>query len=518
MKHTLRDSAAVRWLVLVLVSSLMFSTYWFYDFFGGLKGLMNSELGISSEEFGRIIASTTFANVFGMIILGGIILDKWGIRISGLVFGGLAFAGASLSALAVMGVLGDDKSTMLVWSMTGRVLFGIGMEVVCVIVTRAVVKWFMGYELALAMAVNIGFGRLGTALGISISPDIAAGSVAPAVSFAAILIGISILFFIIYLFFDIRLDRQRAGASPETESIAAEEEFHLSDFLKLVTDRSFIFITLLCVAFYSAVFPLLQYTPDLLVNKFGFSYELAAGGEFALMGSVTMGTVFIYVMLFLFGLGFSMVPPSFKRVWSRMLSFALILLVFGFFIYSLKDVFQVWFRNGPKTASLIPMGTILFTPVFGSLVDKRGKSASLMILGSLLLIFANLSLSVFNNVWLGYMGLFSLGIAFSLVPAAMWPAVARIVAESRLGTAYATMFTVQNWGLFTFFWGIGALLDYVNKDNLVEINAGNMSYDYTIPVLMLVLIGIVSIFLAYQLKIADKRQGYGLENPHQKPA
>jgi MFS family permease len=169
--------------------------------------------------------------------------------------------------------------------------------------------------------------------------------------------------------------------------------------------------------------------------------------------------------------------------------------------------------NGPKTASLIPLGTILFTPIFGSYVDRKGKGASLMILGSLLLIFAHLSLALSDIKLLAYAGLLSLGIAFSLVPAAMWPSVAKIVPEKRLGTAYASMFTVQNWGLGLFFWGIGALLDLVNKGNLEAIRNGEMSYDYTIPILILVLCGVISIFLSFKLKQADKRQGYGLELP-----
>jgi len=160
----------------------------------------------------------------------------------------------------------------------------------------------------------------------------------------------------------------------------------------------------------------------------------------------------------------------------------------------------------------------LFTPIFGSYVDRKGKAASLMMLGSLLLIFAHLSLSVFNSVFLGYAGLLSLGVAFSLVPAAMWPSVAKIVPESRLGTAYATMFTIQNWGLGLFFWGIGAVLDLTNKGNLEAIRAGNDVYDYTIPILMLVVCGVISIFLSYKLKQADKIQGFGLELPSgQKP-
>ena len=201
-----------------------------------------------------------------------------------------------------------------------------------------------------------------------------------------------------------------------------------------------------------------------------------------------------------------------------------------------------YLQNGPKVSGLIPLGTILFTPIFGRLVDKKGKAASLMILGSLLLIYAHITLSVLNSVVLGYTGLFALGIAFSLVPAAMWPSVAKIVAENRLGTAYATMFTIQNYGLSAFYWGIGSVLDLTNKKAVAAIQAARQglidqglplaevgdkiesmkaagelpTYNYLIPILMLVVLGVISIFLAFKLKQADRRQKYGLEEPSEK--
>jgi MFS family permease len=204
----------------------------------------------------------------------------------------------------------------------------------------------------------------------------------------------------------------------------------------------------------------MQYAPDLLVNKFGFTSELPE----------LTGTGMVAVM-------------------------------------------RAWLTNGSKVASLIPWGSIIFTPLFGMFVDRKGKAASVMILGAVLLIFAHLSLSVFDNVWLGYAGLFSLGIAFSLVPAAMWPSVARIVPERQLGTAYATMFTVQNWGLGLFFWGIGLVLDLANKHKIEQIREGKDVYDYTLPILILVGLGVVSILLAFLLKAADRKQGFGLEDP-----
>ena len=512
VKKTMRDSTPMRWFMVVLVSMLMFSTYWFQDFFSGLKGLMETEMGFSSEEFGRMIGLTTIANMFGMIIVGGIMIDKWGVRIAGFLFGGLATIGATITALASYGFFGEGHSTQLVLMIVGRVMFGSGLEVVCVVATRSIVKWFKGYELALAMAINMGFGRLGSAMGIALSIDIGGNSVPPAVAFAATLIGLSVIIFIVYSVFDVKLDRQVGKV--KAEGGEEEEDFKFDDLVKLITNRSFLFIALLCVTFYSAVFPFIQYAPDLLVNKFGFSYDLPSGVDyFQIGGSTALGNSVIFIGLFMFGLAFSMIPARMKTFSLKVVSLAIILAAFILFISGLWPTLSVWLHNGPKTASLIPMGTILFTPIFGSYVDKKGKAASLMILGSLLLIFAHLSLSIFNSEILGYFGLLSLGIAFSLVPAAMWPSVAKIVAENRLGTAYASMFTIQNWGLGLFFWGIGAVLDLSNKANLEAIRAGEMMYDYTIPIGMLVVLGVISIFLAFQLRKADVKQKYGLELP-----
>ena len=540
IKKKLSDSAVMRWIVLVLLAMLTFATYWFQDFFSGLKPLMESELGFSSSDFGLMISATTWANLAGMIIIGGIILDKWGIRISGIIFGGFAILGSAITAFAASGFFGDDPGTQLTWMMIGRILFGIGLETVCVLVSRTIVKWFKGHELALAFAVNMGFGRLGSALGTALSIDIGGNHVSPAVTFAATLIGIAMIGFLVYLIFDIKLDKQIGKG----QKVGNEEKFKFADLIKLVSNRSFILIALLCVSFYAAVFPFMQYAPDLLVNKFGFSYDLPKGAVVELFGNATLGNAMIYIVLFIFGLAFSLIPSKIKNKSGKILSLIIIFILFVAFITSMWDTLAIWLKNGPKTASLIPLGTIVFTPIFGSIVDKKGKAATLMILGAFLLIFAHLSLSVFHSVTLGYIGLFALGIAFSLVPAAMWPSVAKIVVESRLGTAYATMFTIQNYGLAAFFWGIGKVLDMVNPDVIAKIQsvkdslvAQGMSddkisetiaamqttgeinpYNYTFPILMLVVLGVISVFLAYMLKKADKKQGYGLELPSgQKP-
>ena len=514
-KRMLNASAPLRWLVLVLISGLLFSTYWFNDCLGPLKSLMESQLGFDSSQFGLLVASTTWANLALMIIVGGMALDRWGIRKTGTIFGLLATGGAFIVAFASKGLFGQSEGTMLTWMIIGRILFGTGLETVCVMVSRTIVKWFKGYELALAMAINVGFGRLGTAGTNFFGVDIAGGNVDTGLIFAASLIGLALIMFLAYLIFDVKIDKQRRDLA-EAEGPSGEDQFKLKDLLGLITNPSFIFIALLCVAFYAAVFPFIQYAPDLLVNKFGFSSKMP--------------------------------DLSTMSFWQKIAAF---------------------FQNGPKVTSLIPLGTILFTPIFGRMIDKKGKAASVMIVGSLLLIFAHLSLSVINNVALGYLGLLALGVAFSLVPAAMWPSVAKIVPENRLGTAYATMFTIQNYGLSAFFWGIGKMVNITNpetvekiqrtRDLLIEngvsknkipdiIDQLKMSveieplkgllsdaglsmekipqlieklqsygeikaYDYTWAIFMLVFLGIFSIFLAYLLKFFDRRQGYGLELP-----
>jgi len=444
---------------------------------------METELGFSPSQFGKIVASVAWANMALMIIIGGIALDRWGTRKTGIIFGGIATVGAFIMAFAAKGAFGTDKQSMLIWMIVGRVLFGMGLETICVMSNRTIVKWFKGYELALAMSINVAIGRLGTAGCNFFGIEVAGGSVYSGLTFAASLIGVAMIMFLLYLVFDIKFEKREKELGHSGDAFE-DDKFKLQDIKDLMTNPAFLYIAFLCVSFYAAVFPFIQYAPDLLINKFGFT---------SAMPDLTNATL-----------------------WEKVYAF---------------------FHNGPKVTSLIPLGTILFTPVFGKLVDKKGKAASLMILGSMLLIFAHLSLSVFNNVALGYLGLFSLGIAFSLVPAAMWPSVSKIVPMKRLGTAYATMFTIQNYGLSAFFWGIGKMLNVMNpvivnqiqntRDQLIARGVSTVDipnridalkvageippYDYTIPIMMLVFLGAISIVLSYLLRIADKKQGYGME-------
>ena len=405
-KKTLKDSPFARWLVLLLTSAVMFFNYYFYDALSPLKDLMQENLGFSSSDYGTFISAYSVPNVFlAMAVLGGIILDKIGIRITGFVFVLFMAVGTTITAYGasdayLSGGFGYEFMTSFWPSISpalkmmyfGFFLFGLGAETSIVVLSKAIVKWFKGKELALPLGLNVALGRLGTALALNLSPSLAEVQWTNAIWFGAMLLWIGLLTFIIYMFMDLKIDRQIRETLPKD----AEDEFRWSDLKFLVTNRTFIFITLLCVTFYSAVFPFVKYAPDLLMNKFNLPRQISG-----------------------------------------------------------------------NISSILMYGTILLTPIFGWIADYKGKSATLMYLGSVLLIAAHLMFA--KTMITPFIPIFILGVAFALVPAAMWPAVAKIVKENKIGTAYGFMFSVQNIGL----WGvpilIGVVLDSSNPQYATEL-------------------------------------------------
>jgi len=405
-KKTLRDSPFARWLVLLLTSAVMFFNYYFYDALSPLKDLMQENLGFSSSDYGTFISAYSVPNVFlAMAVLGGIILDKIGIRITGFVFVLFMAIGTTITAYGAsdaylsggfgygfMTSFWPNISPALKMMYFGFFLFGLGAETSIVVLSKAIVKWFKGKEIALALGLNVALGRLGTALALNLSPSLAEVQWTNAIWFGAMLLWIGLLTFIIYMFMDLKIDRQIRESLPKD----AEDEFRWSDLKFLVTNRTFIFITLLCVTFYSAVFPFVKYAPDLLMNKFNLPRQISG-----------------------------------------------------------------------NISSILMYGTILLTPIFGWIADYKGKSATLMYLGSVLLIAAHLMFA--KTMITPFIPIFILGVAFALVPAAMWPAVAKIVKENKIGTAYGFMFSVQNIGL----WGvpilIGVVLDSSNPQYATEL-------------------------------------------------
>ncbi len=450
MKQALNESAVIRWSALMMISFAMFTSYYFYDVFSAIKSTLQAEVGLSNADYGAMYGAYSILNAFGMAFIGGMILDKWGIRRTGTVFISFLFFGTFLTAYGASNIFNSGgpaynilNSSLLLGNLSpalkmmiiGRALFGLGAETFYVTLSKIIAKWFKGHELAFAFAINLAFGRFGTAAVMIVSPRIVANAQVWDMAgwFGVMLALIAILCFLAYLIFDLNYDRSVRNT---IEEINSSEQFHFKDVLSLFTNRSFIYISLLCVTFYSAVFPFLGYTPDFLMNKFGFSEKLS--------GDVT---------------------------------------------------------------TILPFGTIIFTPIFGWFCDNKGKSASIMVLGSLILILVFLVFS-FTSLT-PYIPLFFLGVAFSLVPAAMWPSVARIVETSKLGTAYGIMFSIQNWGLMLFPWIIGTVLDATNKNR-----PEGQPLNYTYAVFMLTLLGVLGIIFAYLLKREDKTSGFGIELPN----
>ncbi len=395
---------------MILVSFTMATNYYFYDALAPLADLIRINLGFSSADYGFFIAAYSVPNVFlAMAVIGGIILDRVGIRITGFSFVFLMGLGGAITAYGASDTflsggpgyaffdsfLTAYSPALKVMSL-GFFIFGLGAETSIVVLSKVVVKWFKGKELAMALGLNLAIGRLGAALALTLSPRLVHPEWTTAIWFGVLLLWIGLLAFIIYMFVDRKLDRQA-----KIEVKDPEDDFRWSDLKDLVTNKSVIYITLLCVTFYSAVFPFIKFAPDLLMNKFSMARHVA--------GDVT---------------------------------------------------------------SYLMYGTILLTPLFGWICDYKGKSATLMYLGSALLIIAHMMFAVTNIE--PRIPIILLGIAFSLVPAAMWPAVAKIVRESKLGTAYGFMFTVQNLGLFAFPIIIGLVVDASNP--YYRTNVDTMQY------------------------------------------
>ena len=450
---SMKEKAMIRWGVLLIVSLIMAANYYFYDALSPLKGQIQTHLGFSNQQYGFLQSTYSISNVFlFMAVIGGILLDKWGIRFTGIGFTFFMAAGSALTFYGASETYSNGgfgyhfmNSFLVKYSpsfkmMTfGYFLFGLGAETSIVVITTIVVKWFKGKELALALGLNLAVARMGQAMSFFFSDRLSTKDFwYRPILLAACMLSIAFLFFLVYSIIDYNLDRQIRFK----HQIDDTEKFRVSDVLKIIRIPSFIYITLLCVTFYSAFFPFLKYATDLLHNKFSLSI--------ATSGRLTSVPIFF---------------------------------------------------------------TVLFTPIFGWFADSKGKSASMMIYSSILLIVAHLTLTFTMIHPIVPMAL--LGISFSLIPAAMWPAVSKIIDQNRLGTAYGIMFSVKNFGLWLFPILIGIILDKTNPHvTAALVEAGTAKYDYTYAIMMLAMIGIVGIIFSLLLKREDKTSGFGLELPN----
>ena len=453
IQESLRNSKTARWAALFIVSFTMLCAYFLTDIMAPLAGLLEGQLGWTRSEYGTFTSAYGWFNVFLlMLIFGGIILDKVGVRITGLGATILMVVGTSIKYWAVSTNMLDGQTIVginaqVFWASIGFATFAVGVEVAGITVSKIIVKWFKGKELALAMGLEMAMARIGTGLALGFSVPIAKAmgviDVSRPVLVALIGLCIGMIAFMVYMVLDKRLDKSEAAAAVAGSS---EDEFKISDIFKIVSNRGWWYIAILCVLFYSAVFPFLKYATDLMVNKFGVKEDIAG-----------------------------MIPM------------------------------------------LLPFGNILLTPLFGSIYDRKGKGASIMILGSLLLIFVHTMFSIpsLNNWVIAIILVIILGIGFSLVPSAMWPSVPKIVPEKRLGTAYAMIFYVQNWGLMGVPLLIGWVLEkYCITGQTVRDGLTVNTNDYTLPMIIFAGFGVLALIFAFLLKAEDKRKGYGLELPN----
>ncbi len=445
LQKKLNDSPVARWSVLAIVSITMMCGYFITDVMAPLQSMLETNFGWDGTEYGIFTSSYGWFNVtLFMLIIGGIILDKKGMRFTGTMACCLMLIGCALKYYAISpfftldgSIFGMKKQVLL--ASIGFAIFGVGVETAGITVTKVISRWFKGKEIALAMGLQVAMARIGTALALSTTVRVAKyfNEISVPILLGLGLLCIGLIAYLVFCVMDRKLDESIKETEPENEN---EEGFRIRDIKLIITNKGFWLIAILCVLFYSAVFPFLKYATSLMMNKYGVEEDLA-------------GTI-----------------PSF-----------------------------------------LPFGTILLTPLFGSLYDKIGKGASIMILGSFLLVIVHIcfAMPILNVWWFAAIIMVVLGIAFSLVPSAMWPSVPKIIPHKQLGTAYSMIFWVQNIGLS----GVPMLIGWV-LDRYCKTGNPAMPYDYTLPMIIFACFGLLAILVAFMLKAEDKKKGYGLEKPN----
>lgn len=453
VQRLLKDSKTARWFALGLISLTMFFAYFFVDVAAPLQTLLEKDYGWSPEIYGMLGGSEFFLNVFaGFLILSGIILDKMGIRftlitagLTMVIGGGLKFYALTyVDVASSVSVFGFNIPTSAMLAYVGFAIFGIGVEMAGITVSKTIVKWFRGKELALAMGLEMAVARLGVFAVFRLSPVFAEnGGVSSSVMWGVAFLCVGFLTFLIYTFMDSKLDKQ-IGAK---KSAGGEDEFKISDLGKIMTNPGFLAIAGLCVLFYSAIFPFQKFATDMLASKLDVPIKDAAA-------------------------------------------------LFSFF----------------------PIGAMVLTPFIGFFLDKKGLGATLMLYGAILLTVSHLIFALVPpesfNTFVAIATIVVLGIAFSLVPASMWPSLPKIVEERYLGSAYGLIFWIQNWGLLGVPILIGYALSASNPGITPEALAAGQVYDYTVPELIFAGFGVLAIILSVVLKIVDRKKGYGLDIPN----
>lgn len=547
--RTLRDKASMRWLALALLAGAMFCSYIFMDVLSPIKDLLQSTRGWDSTAFGTMQGSETFLNVFiFFLIFAGIILDKMGVRFTALLSGAVMLVGATINWYALTDsflnsglhqwftdnlnyIPGFDElgispfykgmPASAKFSAVGFMIFGCGVEMAGITVSRGIVKWFKGREMALAMGSEMALARLGVATCMIFSPMFAemGGTieVSRSVAFGLVMIMIALIMFIVYFFMDRKLDSQTHEAEEK------DDPFKISDLGKILSSLGFWLVALLCVLYYSAIFPFQKYA----VNMLQCNIEFSPLNPDSFWASETATYIQYVIMLVVAGAAFA---GNFAK------QSAMKGLLFGLSIICL--VVYCWMGYMQQSAGAIfavfPLLAVGITPILGKYVDHKGKAASMLVIGSLLLIACHLTfafiLPMFKGnavlgVSLAYLTILVLGASFSLVPASLWPSVPKLVDSKIIGSAYALIFWIQNIGLWLFPLLIGKVLTSTNTEIEAQVADGTMtqevasvSYNYTWALVMLAALGVAALFIGLYLKIVDKKKHLGLELPNIAPS
>ena len=544
-KKTLRDSAAMRWTALLLLALAMFCSYIFMDILSPIKDLMLQQRGWDSTAFGTMQGAETFLNVFVFfLIFAGIILDKMGVRFTAVLSGAVMLIGAIIKWYAVTdSFAGSGLETWFTnnlnyipifdelgvspfyqgmpasakFAAVGFMIFGCGVEMAGITVSRGIVKWFKGREMALAMGSEMALARLGVATCMIFSPFFAklggAISVSRSVAFGVVLLCIALIMFIVYFFMDKKLDAQTGEAEEK------DDPFKISDLGQILTSSGFWLVALLCVLYYSAIFPFQKYA----VNMLQCNLTLTAPDADSFWSGSSVTIIQYIIMLVVAAAGFASNFQKKKNNQFLLLAISIIALItycyMGYMRQSAESIFAVF-----------PLLAVLITPILGSYVDHKGKAASMLVLGSLLLIACHLTFAFIlpafkgnaaGGVIVAYITILVLGASFSLVPASLWPSVPKLVEPKIIGSAYALIFWIQNIGLWLFPLLIGKVLDMTNPEivnglanKTITADQAAVSYDYTAPLVMLACLGVAALILGLILKVVDKKKGIGLEEPN----
>lgn len=533
IQKTLRDSAALRWTALLLLALAMFCAYIFMDILSPIKDLMLTQRGWDSTAFGTMQGAETFLNVFVFfLIFAGIILDKMGVRFTAVLSGAVMLVGACIKYYAIsksfmgsgleawftnnlnhipvfeqLGVSpfyeGMPASAKL--AACGFMIFGCGAEMGGITVSRGIVKWFKGREMALAMGSEMALARLGVATCMIFSPFFAklggVVDVSRSVAFGVVLLCIALIMFVVYFFMDKKLDAQTGEAEEK------DDPFKISDIGQILKSSGFWLVSLLCVLYYSAIFPFQKYAVNML--QCNLTFREVPAESFWASSEVTI-IQYLFMILVAATAFMSNFMKKAKVKYSLLTLSVLLLITYcymGYMRQSAESIFAVF-----------PLLAVGITPILGNYVDHKGKAASMLVLGSLLLIACHLTFAFVlpgfkgndvGGVVVAYLTILVLGASFSLVPAALWPSVPKLVDAKIIGSAYALIFWIQNIGLWLFPLLIGKVLD---KTNPGVTDATQL--DYTAPLVMLACLGIAALVIGLILKIVDKKKGLGLEEPN----